>query len=85
MGLKRISHEQAKKLLSKSTLINDIYDVLAGNSIYITQEDFIAKYVTDSHIFVSPSAGTIEIGDKYRLTLTEIESDPTGTDDSSRD
>lgn len=49
-------------------LINDVYDVLVGNTNFCTQEDFMGKHEV---VEVDSNEFSITI-DGYKLTLTKI-------------
>jgi|GEM_PF-1986070 len=55
--------------MDKYNLINDMYDVLCGNTEYCTQEDFMGKHEV---VEVDSREYTITIDGKYKLVLTEI-------------
>lgn len=52
----------------KWELMNDVYDVLAGNTMHCTSEVFLNRYL-DLEI---NEKGEIIISGKYRLTLSEM-------------
>lgn len=60
--------------MNKKQFMQDVWDVLMGNTEYITQEQFAEKY-EDTLIELDCTRGIIELGDdhnEWQLTLQKV-------------
>lgn len=59
---------ETNKKLQLQTFVNDTYDVLAGNSDYCSQEEYLKKY-GQNNMFVDCTKNIIVIDD-FQITIT---------------